>query len=100
MPKFSNATKSQLSPRAQKRDLWTDTDEHAALHVEQGGSGSSLPFDSDTFPVEAEVRHTQDEIYSPETTVEMTQVDLDKEDLTLAAMELELEQEKADRGEL
>ena len=99
MPGFTTAPRAEkptLDRKSTRRDLWSDVEEHADLHVEQGGSGSSLPFDSETVPVEQEVRHTNSEIYAPSTAAENTQVELDKEDLDLAHQRLKEEQDEAD----
>lgn len=94
MPDFTHAP--SLTRKSGRRDLWSDVEEHADLHVEQGGSGSSLPFSAETVPVEQEVRHTNSEIYSPVTRDDNVQVDLDKEDLSVEHQRLLVERAVVD----
>lgn len=99
MPEFTHAPTirtPKLPTQETRRDLWSDVEEHSDLHVEQGGSGSSLPFSAETVPVEQEVRHTNDEIYTPELRDDNVQVDLDKEDLALEHTRLLAERDVVD----
>lgn len=89
-------SKAGLQPLPESRDLWADLAEHSDLHVDQGGTGSSLPFSAETVQVEQEERHSQMEVLEPAMTRDNIRADLDQEDRTLEHDRLLAEQQAFD----
>lgn len=73
--KQGSAVRSGLAEKAPARTLWEETQQEAGP-----STGSALPFSAESVGVQAEERHGNDAVLSPETGREGLRVELDDED--------------------